>query len=442
MDYPLVGIDCYGMDRDVLNDFAKYYNNAHLSDLTLVVGEEIYPAHRLILCRSSEVFDRMLSQKWHGEKREIELTEEPQCQAVFGQFLRFQYCNHVVLNSENALPILILADKYNVTCLKKICIEFAIKYVLPDMKLKELFHFWFNYSTKAFHQSLIKVCIEILAKEFKQLMTSAEWEREWLDLDRDQLVEFLRSNELVVPNEYFVWESVLKWLNAPAHPERRGNTCAPLLAQILPYIRFPFMTAEQLYAIEVEEPLIVKLHEKLFRPYTHLAFKFISLPLASRVKLINTSNDTNGTQFLLRNYTDIQWDKKMYITSEQLRLKNHDHTFKIFTKSSSLTLPRWEWKLDFQIVQNLSCVNDELRVTLTAVDVDHTGRSVEYMLMICSERKVLRTITDKKFFSKSRYSQELDIRGKLEANELLDTNSALLRNDKALQLQLLLRPII
>jgi len=46
------------------------------------------------------------------------------------------------------------------------------------------------------------------------------------------------------------------------------------------------MTAEQLYAIEVEEPLIVKLHEKLFRPYTHLAFKFISLPLASRVKLI------------------------------------------------------------------------------------------------------------------------------------------------------------
>lgn len=154
----------------------------------------------------------MLSQKWHGEKREIELTEEPQCQTVFGQFLRFQYCNHVVLNSENALPILILADKYNVAGLKKICIEFAIKYVLPDMKLKELFHFWFNYSTKAFHQSLIKVCIEILAKEFKQLMTSAEWEKEWLDLDRDQLVEFLRSNELVVPNEYFVWESVLKWV--------------------------------------------------------------------------------------------------------------------------------------------------------------------------------------------------------------------------------------
>lgn len=41
-----------------------------------------------------------------------------------------------------------------------------------------------------------------------------------------------------------------------------------------------------------------------------------------------------------------------------------------------------------------------------------------------------------------RYSAELDIRGQLEASELLDTNSALLRGDKALQLQLLLRPII
>ena len=97
-----------------------------------------YPAHRLILCRSSEVFDRMLSQKWNGDSKrvsfllpqnkhwpwpsqqEIELTEESQCQAVFSQFLRFLYCNHVLLNSENALPILVLADKYNVIGLKKV----------------------------------------------------------------------------------------------------------------------------------------------------------------------------------------------------------------------------------------------------------------------------------------------------------------------------------
>ena len=110
--------------------------------------------------------------------------------------------------------------------------------MLPELKLKDLFHLWFNYSTKAYHQALIKVCIEILAKEFTELVTNEDWEKEWLDLDRDQLIEFLRSSDLVVPNEFFVWESVLKWLNAPSHVERRGNTCAPLLVQILPLLRF------------------------------------------------------------------------------------------------------------------------------------------------------------------------------------------------------------
>jgi hypothetical protein len=119
----------------------------------------------------------------------------------------------------------------------QICIDFAINYVLPELELKDLFHYWFNYSTKANHQPLVKLCIEILAKEYKMLATSAEWEKEWLDLDRDQLVELLKSSELVVPNEYFVWESVLKWLNASAHPERRGPSSSPTLVQIFFHIR-------------------------------------------------------------------------------------------------------------------------------------------------------------------------------------------------------------
>jgi BTB/POZ domain-containing protein 17 len=121
---------------------------------------------------------------------------------------------------------------------KKLCIEFAKNYVLPELMHKDLFHLWFNYSTKAYHLPLIKVCIEILAKQFVEVAKEPDWEKEWLDLDRDQLIEFLKSSELVVPNEYFVWESVLKWLNAPAHPERKGNTCSPLLVQILPHIRW------------------------------------------------------------------------------------------------------------------------------------------------------------------------------------------------------------
>ena len=34
-------MESYGDDRDALNDFAKYFTNSHLSDITLLVGEEM-----------------------------------------------------------------------------------------------------------------------------------------------------------------------------------------------------------------------------------------------------------------------------------------------------------------------------------------------------------------------------------------------------------------
>ncbi|KAK6060777.1 BTB/POZ domain protein [Cooperia oncophora] len=85
-----------------------------------------FAAHRLILAKNSEVFDRMLSQRWNGEKKDLEMVEDAPCQKVFPAFLRFLYCNHVVLHQDNCLPILILADKYNVISLKKVSVLWRV----------------------------------------------------------------------------------------------------------------------------------------------------------------------------------------------------------------------------------------------------------------------------------------------------------------------------
>jgi len=36
--------------------------------------------------------------------------------------------------------------------------------------------------------------------------SSTEWETEWLSLDREQLVEFIRSSELTVKDEWDLWQ--------------------------------------------------------------------------------------------------------------------------------------------------------------------------------------------------------------------------------------------
>lgn len=430
-------MDIFGDDRDALNDYAKYYNNSHLSDVTLIVGEESFPAHRLVLCHSSDVFDRLFSHKWNGDKKELELTEDPQCREVFGPFLRFLYCNHVQLHPDNVLPILILADKYGVHGLKKVCIQYAIDYILPELPHKELFHVWFSYATKAYHVPLINVCVEILASQFYALISSEEWEKDWLSVDRDQLIELLKSNDLVVPNEYVLWEAVQRWLQAPAHPERRGNTSSPLLVQVLPLIRFPFMSADEL--AEVESSSFAQHHPKLFMPYTHLAFKFISMPLSSRAKC----KDFVTTQFLLRKYTDTRWDERIVIHNERLYRRHEEHIFPVETRSSSLALQSWHWTLNFQVMQTTYTppAEEQLKITLTGVDVDHTNRSVEYLLMICSDKKVLRTIFGTKTFTKTRYQADMELDNVLTANDIFAENSQLLTSGN-LNLQIIIRPIV
>uniref|UniRef100_F1L317 BTB/POZ domain-containing protein 17 n=1 Tax=Ascaris suum TaxID=6253 RepID=F1L317_ASCSU len=434
------GMDCFADDREALNDFAKYFNNAHLSDVTLLVGDEIffrYSAHRIILTKSSEVFDRMLSQKWNGDKKELELVEEPQCQRVFAAFLRFLYCNHIVLHPDNTLPILVLADKYNVHSLRKVCIDYAVNNILPELSLRELFHVWYSYATKAFHQPLINACIKVLAWHFEEMITSEEWEKEWLSVDRDQLTELLKSNDLVLSSEYRLWEAVQKWLMAPSHPERRGNTASPLLVSILPLIRFPFMTADELTM--VERSPFVETHPKLFHPQILLAYKFQALPLSSRLNC----KEFTGTQFILRNYTDVRWDRRIVVRGEDLRLEEGynraiDQSFSIQTRSSTFPLQSWNWKvqLSSQMVANS---HEELRLYLVSEDIDQP-RSIEYLVSVVDEKKVLRSLAGRKNFTKTRYCADLEIEKKVDLNELYVENSPLLVNGD-LHLQITFRPI-
>jgi len=78
----------------------------------------------------------------------VELHEEPECQPVFSAFLEFIYTCHVTLNPDSTLPLLVLADKYNVDDLRDVCVRFARSNVIPKLQLKDVFHVWFQYATR------------------------------------------------------------------------------------------------------------------------------------------------------------------------------------------------------------------------------------------------------------------------------------------------------
>uniref|UniRef100_A0A8R1E3L5 BTB domain-containing protein n=1 Tax=Caenorhabditis japonica TaxID=281687 RepID=A0A8R1E3L5_CAEJA len=427
------GSDWFGDDRESMNDVAKYYNNTHLSDISLLVGDETFPAHRLILAKSSEVFDRMFSHGWNGDKKEMELVEETICHKSFPAFLRFLYCNHVVLHPENCLPLLILADKYNVSLLKKVCLDFAQSEILPRIDTNELFTIWFSYATKAYHPSLIRACMEAISFDFETLLTE-DWEKRWQSLDRDQMVEILKCNSLKFSNEYKLWEGILKWIQAPNHPERRGNTASPLLTLLLPLVRFPYMSPDELSL--VEKSSIAESYPKLFLPPILLAYKYHALPLSSRLNC----KEFSTKQFLLRRYEDIRWDRRITLDKALIGVPGVDHSFTFMTRSSSYPTNDWKWilKLTGRTFSNTND-SDHLRMLLIAEDIDQS-RSVEYMLQIVDGKKIVRSFSGKKTFTKTRYSSEVEMEKKIEFGDLLNDDSSLLCNGELI-LQLFLRPI-
>lgn len=102
--------------NSVLHKIANLYAEQLMSDICLVVGENRYPAHRVILCASSEVFQVMLMNPQWNECREsvIELKEEPCCLEVFPQFLKYLYVGQIRMSLQTVMPMLALADKYNI----------------------------------------------------------------------------------------------------------------------------------------------------------------------------------------------------------------------------------------------------------------------------------------------------------------------------------------
>lgn len=100
----------------VREKIAKIYAERLLSDITLMVGGNSYPAHRLILCASSDVFQVMLMNPSWSESQEtnVVLQEDPACAKIFADFLKYLYTGEIVISHYTVLSLLTLADKYNV----------------------------------------------------------------------------------------------------------------------------------------------------------------------------------------------------------------------------------------------------------------------------------------------------------------------------------------
>uniref|UniRef100_A0A182JIJ0 BTB domain-containing protein n=1 Tax=Anopheles atroparvus TaxID=41427 RepID=A0A182JIJ0_ANOAO len=235
--------------NSVLQKIANLYAERLMSDVTLVVGTNRYPAHRIILCASSDVFHVMLMNATWREFGDtvVTLQEEEKCHGVFPQFLRYMYVGQMTISVDTVVYILKLADKYNIRDLVQLCVDYMKEHLIKAAA-KGCFVEWLHHSL-------------LICPERKELITLLEnylkWNLEhvvahpgWHELSPGIMQWLLQQNDIAIRSEYRLYELVESWFwfqksrieNRDDLREReREILLNSIISTVLVHIRFPMM---------------------------------------------------------------------------------------------------------------------------------------------------------------------------------------------------------
>lgn len=283
-------------EANFIQNVSQFFNQEALSDIILLVGDKTFYGHKFVLAKSSDVFRTMLYEKnWsHGMKAEIDLEETTECQNVFDKFLRYLYTAEVSISNSTAVGILCLADKYNVSSLKELCIKYMSENSRSPRTRNALK--WYPWAKLLGLSSLLRECSQTIAWNYSEIVTSTDW----VGMDIEFLCDFLQSSELIVTNEYSIWDAVQRWLTHESHLKHLRENAI----RLLPLVRFPQMLVPQLYLLEQNEMAKSPECEGLLHQLLSQAYRYRSLcPMQSQLSV-----SFNDPFYLPRDYTELTVD--------------------------------------------------------------------------------------------------------------------------------------
>ena len=128
------------------------------------------------------------------------------------------------------IPILQLADKYNVKDLLKVGLDFMSRNV-PLAARKNQVVSWYQFTTNCGYKDVAKLCLNFIKWNFDLVSESIDWP----NLELDSLIQVLASSDLVTLQEVQVFRSVERWLRMDQ-----------ITLSCMEHVRFPMMSPAQL----------------------------------------------------------------------------------------------------------------------------------------------------------------------------------------------------
>jgi hypothetical protein len=197
----------------------------------------------------------LMNPQWtECNKSIINLVEDQKCTEVFPQFLKYLYTGQVKISIESAMPLLSLADKYNIKDLIVLCRDYMTKSVALAGTRGFLIS-WLQYTLSFdYHQQLSNDL-----KNFLRLnIETVGYTKDFIDIDPNNLCILLQQNDLVIKNEAKLFDIVVHYLmlkkeqveqEESLSDEDKQSHMKSLIEGICCYIRYPMMTVQELATI-------------------------------------------------------------------------------------------------------------------------------------------------------------------------------------------------
>ncbi|TNN72700.1 Galectin-3-binding protein A [Liparis tanakae] len=250
-----------------------------------VVGVTIW-AHKLILSQ----FPLFNASEGSNITVDIRLS----CQPHFSSFIRYIYTRKVDVNLSSVQCLHWMASTFGVKQLMEDTGRLFSKILPEDASFLTQVSLY-EYAAETQDWVLQENCLQYMAWNYPNLTSSPAWTRLSVELLRSLL---LRS-DLVVPDEYFVLQTVESWITG------KGNsTSLETQVGLLSLIRFPMIPAEALYELEYNSSLY-STHMSMYREKLLKAFQFNVLVFSNLMS--NPKFNREDEDYRPRIYTAELW---------------------------------------------------------------------------------------------------------------------------------------
>ncbi|XP_019875864.2 actin-binding protein IPP isoform X2 [Aethina tumida] len=217
---------CRSYLSKVVNNLNLLRLNRRFCDVDIVAGDKIFQAHRAVLAASSPYFQAMFTGGLcETDKQSVEL--HGLSAYIFEILLNFIYSGEVCINQNNVQELMIAADMLELSEVVDGCTEFLMKELHP-LNAIGIYKFAEDHNWK----QLRNASIDYIEKNFPKICN----EDEIYELDKEEFINFLRSENLKIELEYEIFQAAIRWITHNLLERRQ------YVFEILRHVRLPLIS--------------------------------------------------------------------------------------------------------------------------------------------------------------------------------------------------------